>query len=133
MYHESADIISDSLIELGDVSLRPAPNFKFGGGWFTVLSNDLLQLIGVPESFGHYGLEDTFIVEASKVMNSYSHPQTPKQYVLKNHIVGETYVHRCNSHMKKFVASRNRKEEFREIATKAFGRELLNFRDRIVK
>jgi hypothetical protein len=133
MYHESADIISDSLIELGDVSLRPASDFKFGGGWFTVLSNELLQLVGIPESFGHYGLEDTFIVEASKIMRTYSQPDMPQQYIMANHIVGETYVHRCNSHMKKFVASRNRKEEFREIATKAFGSELLKFRDRIVK
>jgi hypothetical protein len=133
LFHEKADIFNETLLDHGDVSLTPIPSYKFAGGWCTLLSNDLLQLIGVPESFGHYGLEDTFIVEASKVMNSYSHPQTPKQYVLKNHIVGETYVHRCNSHMKKFVASTNRKEEFREIATKAFGSELLKFRDRVIK
>lgn len=131
-YELDADIFSDSLIDLGDISLRPAEDFKFAGGWFTVLSKGLLKLIGIPESFGHYGMEDTFIVEASKIMRSYSHPDTPKQYVMTNHIVGETYVHRCNGHMKKFVVSRNRKEEFRRIAVQNFETELLKLRNGII-
>lgn len=132
-YELAADIFTDSLVNLGDVSLRPATEYKFAGGWCTLLSTETLNLIGVPESFGHYGLEDTFIVEACKVLQSYNHPQTPQQYIMKNHIVGETYIHRCNDHMKKFVVSRNRKEEFRNVATKAFGNELLKLRDRMVK
>jgi GGDEF domain-containing protein len=132
-YELDADIFSDSLVDLGGVSLRPATDFKFAGGWFTVLSADILKLIGIPDSFGHYGMEDTFIVEASKIMRTYMHPDTPVQYVMENHIVGETYVHRCNSHMKKFVVSRNRKEEFRNVATRAFGGELVKFRDRVIK
>lgn len=133
LYHEKADIFNETLLDHGEVSLMPIPTYKFAGGWCTLLSNDLLKLIGVPESLGHYGLEDTFIVEASKVMQSYNLPNTPRQYVLANHLVGETYVHRCNDHMKKFVVSRHRKEEFREIATRAFGSELLKFRDRVTK
>jgi hypothetical protein len=133
MYHEAADIFSDTLTDIGDISLRVAPDFKFAGGWFTVLSTELLQLVGIPEPFGHYGMEDTFIVEACKVMRSYSFSNTPRQYIMTNHLVGETYVHRCNAHMKKFIVSKNRKEEFRNIATKAFGSELIKFRDRVIK
>ena len=38
------------------------PRFKFVGGWFTCISGKLLNRIGVPKSFGHYGYEDTFVM-----------------------------------------------------------------------
>lgn len=123
-YELEADIFNDTLIDYGEVSVRPIDTFKFAGGWFTLLSNDLLKLIGIPESFGHYGMEDTFIVEASKTLMKMNHPSRPIQYTLYNHLVGETYVHRCNQHMKEMVVSKNRKEEFRAIATANFYPEL---------
>lgn len=95
------------------------------------MSTKVLQRIGVPESFGHYGLEDTFIVEAAKLLRAQAHPDTPRQYIMDNHIVGETYVHRCNAHMKQFVVSKNRKEEFRKVATQNFTQELMAFQHRI--
>ncbi len=88
-------------------------------------------MIGVPESFGHYGMEDTFIVEASKFLARANHPMKPTQFVLSNHLVGETYIHRCNQHMKDVVVSTNRKEEFRSIATQNFTRELQTFAQRM--
>ena len=131
-YELVADIFSDSLLDLGEVSLRPLNGYKFAGGWFTLLSNEILKMIGVPESFGHYGLEDTLIVEVCKILNARNHPNTPRQYVMQNHIVGETYIHRCNSHMKQFVVSRNRKEEFRAVAHSNFNPELQKILQRIV-
>ena len=124
MYHETADIIQDGLYNLGEVSLAPMNTFKFAGGWCTLLSNDLLKSIGIPESFGHYGMEDTFIVEVCKYLQVNRHSSNPRQYLLVNHIVGENYKYRTNSHLKGMVVSRNRKEEFRAIATGHFGNEL---------
>jgi hypothetical protein len=131
MYHEQADIISDALYQYGDVYLAPVNGFKFAGGWCTLLSNDLLRLIGIPESFGHYGLEDTFIVEACKMLTTYRHESKPIQFMLGQHIVGENYKYRCNYALKKFVVSKNRKEEFRAIATANFNNELKLFKERV--
>lgn len=131
-YELEADIFEDTLIEYGDVSVKPINDFKFAGGWFTLLSKELLELTGVPESFGHYGMEDTFIVEASKFLTKVNHPMKPTQFVLCNHLVGETYVHRCNQHMKDMVTSTNRKEEFRAVATENFAKEMQSFSQRML-
>jgi hypothetical protein len=130
-YELEADIFNDTLIEHGEISVKPIDTFKFAGGWFTMFSNQLLKVIGVPESFGHYGMEDTFIVEASKMLMNINHKIKPTQYVLYNHLVGETYVHRCNQHMKEFVKSTGKKEEFRKIATQNFNKELQSFLQRM--
>lgn len=131
MYHEKADIISDALYSYGDVYLSPVNQFKFAGGWCTLLSNDLLKLIGIPESFGHYGLEDTFIVESCKMLTEYRHESKPVQFTLSHHVVGENYVYRCNNHLKQYVVSKNRKEEFRTIAAANFNNELKLFKERV--
>lgn len=131
MYHEEADIIQDGLYNLGDISLAPLNGFKFAGGWCTLLSNSLLKLIGVPESFGHYGMEDTFIVEACKYLRANNHPSNPCQYLLSNHIVGENYKYRANNHLKSMVVSKNRKEEFRAVAHRNFGIELKKVIERL--
>lgn len=124
MYHEEADIIQDGLYNFGDVSLKRNHWFKFAGGWCTLLSNDLLKMIGIPASFGHYGMEDTFIVQVCNYLQANEHSSDVRQYLLYNHIVGENYKYRANSHLKKMVVSKNRKEEFRAIATGHFGNEL---------
>jgi hypothetical protein len=132
MYHESADIIQDGLYDLGDVNLSLIDGFKFAGGWCTLLSNDLLELIGVPEAFGHYGMEDTFIVEVCKYLQGNNHSSNPRQYVLTNHIVGENYKYRTNKHLKTMVVSRNKKEIFRANAFKNFGSELKKVIERVM-
>jgi len=126
MYHEDADIIQDSLYDYGDLGLQPLPTFKFAGGWCTLLSNDLLRHIPIPESFGHYGMEDTYITEVCKFLHT-TKTLNVVQFSVTNLLVGELYKHRCNEHMKRFVVSRNRKEEFRTIATNNFEKEYNNF------
>ncbi len=131
-YELEADIFVDTLQDIGEVSVKPIAGFKFAGGWFTLINNELLRLVGVPDTFGHYGLEDTFLSSACDLLQKFNHKTNPRQFVLDNHLVGETYVHRCNTHMKNFVASRNRKEEFRAVAVHNFNNELRAFRQRVV-
>lgn len=130
-YELEADIFNDTLIDYGDVSIRPLNTFKFAGGWCTLISNQLLKLIGVPQSFGHYGMEDTFIVETCKILQANNYKPTPMQFIIENHLVGENYVHRCNNHMKTYVTSRNRKEEFRSVATANFSKEIKLLMERV--
>ena len=42
---------------------------KFAGGWFTCIHKSILDKITVPESFGHYGMEDTFLMWDVKNLN----------------------------------------------------------------
>jgi hypothetical protein len=132
-YHEGCDIFEDTLIDVGPESLVPINTFKFAGGWFTLINNNLLKVIGIPDSLGHYGLEDTFVTTACSMLQEYKHPISPVQYVIKNHLVGEMYVHRCNSHMKHFITPFNRKEYFKSIAHQNFRFELNKFKERVIK
>ena len=99
------------------------PRFKFAGGWMTCLSGELVRRIGVPESFGHYGYEDTFIMWASEKLI-----QTQKlniqQFKLKNLVVCENYKYRSNYHYLNNISAYDRREEYRNIAESNFKKEL---------
>lgn len=131
MYHESADIITDVLqTDSAEVDLVAVNGFKIAGGWCTLISNDLLNLVGIPDSLGHYGLEDTFITAACDLMVKNNYKDTPVQYRLDNHIVGENYINRRHNYTG--IVRKDRKEEFRAIATSNFSKELELFRQRVL-
>jgi hypothetical protein len=69
-YELIADVYQDTLPDAGDIEVQSIPTFKFAGGWFTLISKELLSKIGVPESLGHYGLEDTFVTECCKILKT---------------------------------------------------------------
>jgi hypothetical protein len=64
------------------VELVKINKIKFGGGWFTLLSDPLLKRIGVPIEIGEYGPDDTYIIICSLYLNI-------PQYILRNIIVSE--------------------------------------------
>lgn len=127
-YELVADVYKDTLPDIGDIEIQPVSTFKFAGGWFTLISKELLFKIGVPESLGHYGLEDTFITECCKILTSQG--KAPHQFILKNHIIGESYTHRPNETIKKFISSISKKDEFTKIAHTNFPIELNKFYER---
>jgi len=128
-YQKSNDPFKDSGIK-GDVSLesvsasiRNQPRFKFAGGWMTCLSGDLVRRIGVPESFGHYGYEDTFIMwGAEKLMKSTD--INIQQFKIKNLVVCENYKYRNNSHYINNISAFDKREEYKQIAESKFNEEL---------
>lgn len=128
-YHQEADIIVDSLALANqeECYIEPIEGFKFAGGWFTLVSNKLLKRIGIPDSLGHYGLEDTFVTSACDIMTKHSNKH-PVQYCLKNLLVGELHKHRNDKYLSKYTSAYNKKDEFRQIAVNAFSPELNNFR-----
>lgn len=127
-YHEGADVYEDTLPEYGEVGVKEIQSIKFAGGWFTCLSGELLRKTGIPESFGHYGLEDTYVTECMNIMKSQN--DYISQFIIENLIIGESYTQRPNETIKSFIASKNRKEEFTKIATDNFRNELKNFYER---
>lgn len=127
-YELIADVYEDTLPEYGEVGVQEIQSHKFAGGWFTCLSGDLLRKTGIPESFGHYGLEDTYVTECMNIMKSKN--DYISQFVIQNLVIGESYTQRPNETIKSFIKSKNRKEEFTKIATDNFRNELKNFYER---
>jgi hypothetical protein len=129
MFHEECDIFKE-VATSSDIQLRQLREFKFAGGWFTLLSGQLLKDIGVPNEIGHYGLEDTFICHAAKLWNSI-HPNTVQQFSIDNLIVGENYKYRNNQYMKSSVHANNLKSIFTSIAHQGFGTAMNHFSEKI--
>jgi len=124
-YHLDSNIYYDSLPQLEEVAVKEIPTFKFAGGWFTLISKSLLNEIGIPESFGHYGLEDTFVMACSSIMKQKG--KQVSQFVLENMISGEIRKNRTNNTIKKYILSKDRKEEFKQIAHSNWELEINNF------
>ena len=66
-YELVSDVYEDTLPQIGEVAVKEIETFKFAGGWFTLITKSLLQKTGVPESLGHYGLEDTFVINVLRL------------------------------------------------------------------
>ncbi len=113
----------------GDISLErveniksPQSRFKFAGGWFTCISASLLNKVGVPESFGHYGYEDTFIMVACEKLVRMG--EDIQQFKIKNLVVCENYKYRNNSHYINNMSVYDRREEFKKLGFDSFNAEL---------
>lgn len=100
----------------GQPELQRIKNFKIGGGWITTISKPLLDKVTIPESFGHYGEEDTFVMVVAQNLVKRGH--NIQQYVIKN-IVAAQDGSRLSS-----VKQHDRRKEFRQIALQNFGKEL---------
>jgi hypothetical protein len=116
-------IKGDISIEKVENSLSPQTRFKFAGGWFTCISGRLLREIGIPESFGHYGFEDTFVMMASEKLVK-TKGKDIQQFKLKNLVVCENYKYRNNSHYLNNISVYDRREHFKQIAESNFMKEL---------
>jgi len=115
--------------EVGDVELETIlnnvpgqPKMKFGGGWFNCFSKPLLDRAPLPESMGHYGPDDTFIMWASEKLNQ--NGEQMYQFKLKNYIVCENYIHRDRTHYDTLIKRIDRKDDFRNQANQSFQIEI---------
>lgn len=127
-YELIADVYKDTLPDIGEVEVKPIPNFKFAGGWFTLISKDLLSKTGIPESLGHYGLEDTYVTECCNILRRNN--ENVYQFILENHLIGESYIHRPNETIKKYISNISKKDEFTKIAHTNFPIEINKFYER---
>ena len=128
-YQKTNDPYKDSGIK-GDVTVESVrnnfqnqPRFKFAGGWMTCLSGYLVRRIGVPESFGHYGYEDTFIMWGSEKLVK-TQQLDIQQFKLKNLVVCENYKYRSNYHYLNNLSAYDRREEYKKISEQAAQLEL---------
>jgi len=128
-YQKTNDPYKDSGIK-GDISIVPVNNsnspqsrFKFAGGWFTCISGKLLNRIGVPDSFAHYGYEDTFLMVGSEKLVKEQNEKI-YQFKIKNLVVCENYKYRGHHHYLNSLSVYDRREEFKKISHDNFLSEL---------
>jgi len=127
-YELIADVYKDTLPDIGEIEVKPISNFKFAGGWFTLISKDLLSKTGIPESLGHYGLEDTYVTECCNILRRNN--ENVYQFILENHLIGESYTHRPNETIKRYISNISKKDEFTKIAHTNFPIEINKFYER---
>jgi len=121
--YEDSGIKGDVTVESVKSEIQGQPRFKFAGGWMTCLSGDLVRRIGVPESFGHYGYEDTFIMWASEKLVQ-TQGMDIQQFKLKNLVVCENYKYRSNYHYVNNLSVYDKREEYKNIAHSHFQEEI---------
>jgi hypothetical protein len=119
-----AGVYGDVGIETLINNVPGQPRMKFGGGWFNCLSKPLLDRAPLPETMGHYGPDDTFIMWASEKLNM--NGENIYQFKLKNQVVCENYIYRDRTHYDKLIKRIDRKEDFRNQANQSFAMEINN-------
>jgi len=128
-YQQHNNPFEDSGVK-GEITLQEVkntspkqPRFKVGSGFFTTLPRNLFDYIPFPQSFGHYGLEDTFIMWAAEKLVA-SGKEEIKQFKIKNLVVCENYKYRFASQYTSHLSLHNRKEELKAISQRNFQTEL---------
>lgn len=112
----------------GEISLFPIDVFKFGGGWFNLISSKLLKFTDVPDSFGPYGIDDTYVMYCCDIMKQKQ--LNPQQYVVNNLVVAENYKYRNNPYVK-HLDIYNKQTEYRVQAENNFNLELNRFYNKL--
>lgn len=107
-----------------ETSIRKIDTIKFGGGLFNLFSGNLLRLIDIPDSFTHYGLDDTFIMVGSQIMKQLGY--NINQYVMENVNILEDHWYRENVYDKFLCINDPKiiKDNFKQIANQAWPHEL---------
>jgi hypothetical protein len=111
-----------------NMQLKQLPYIKFGCGMHTLYSKSFWQFVGIPESFGGYGPEDTFGMTAGKIAKDAGY--IINQFVLDGLYITEDYTNRKPSFDGK-LKTIDKKSEFYKNA-EAIGRdELLIFVEKL--
>lgn len=112
--------LTPTLVEVRN-NVPNQPYMKFGGGWFALISAKLLEAIPFPENYGHYGLDDTYLMWGAQLL------QDPyiKQFKLQNVVVCENYFDRGIDYKDK-IKFIDKREEYKRYNESLFNEGLKN-------
>lgn len=110
--------------DINNIEVRKINQFKFGGGWFNLLSTKLLKLTDIPDSFGPYGIDDLYVMQCCYIMKQAGY--TINQYVVDGLVVIENFKYRKNYH-KDFLYLIDNRDEYKQRAENNLKQELQNF------
>jgi hypothetical protein len=113
--HIDATIYGEPILEEVRNNVVGQPYMKFGGGWFALISKELMKVIPFPENYGHYGLDDTYLMWGAQLL------QDPmiKQLKIKNIVVCENYFDRMINY-KGEIQFIDKREEFKRYNEQMF-------------
>lgn len=111
-----------------NMTLKKLPYIKFGCGMHTLYSKSFWQFVGIPESFGGYGPEDTYGMTAGRIALEAGY--IINQYVLDGLYITEDYKNRVPSFDGK-IKPIDKKSEFYKKAEDVGRSELLAFVERL--
>ena len=100
--------------------------FKFASGWCNLLSANLFRdLIDFTYDLGHYGPDDTFIMNLLDYYK-FNKGKDISQYIIRNVVVTENYKHSLNQYKDYITKNDNikTKEEFADEVNKAVSKRL---------
>jgi hypothetical protein len=109
------DPIDDSLPTYGDINIEPLVYnnqkiFKFGGGWLTLFSKELLDWIEFPRDIEGYGAIDTFIMECCRYMPD------AVQYKVKNLVICQDRKYLGKAAYSPYIKNIDRRHEHKDIS-----------------
>jgi hypothetical protein len=111
-----------------NMQLKKLPYIKFGCGMHTLYSKLFWQFVGIPESFGGYGPEDTYGMTAGRIALEAGY--IVNQYVLDGLYITEDYINRVPSFDGK-IKPIDKKSEFYKNAEQVGRDELIAFVERL--
>lgn len=97
---------------------------KFGGGWFNLISSNLLTFTDIPDVLGPYGVDDTYVMFAAQIMKL--NGVDVQQYLMENIIVAENYLLRHNPY-KNYISYFEDRNNFKSRAEASLGDCLTEF------
>ena len=109
---------------LDEVTLEKINTFKFGGGWFTLLSSKLLEKVIIPDKMGPYYMDDTFIMYCC--IEGKNKGFKASQYTVSNEIIIENNKFRYNPY-KDYLSNISKRDEYIKIAQENFNQSVLDF------
>ena len=128
---DNKDIIKNTYTqEIKQINARQIETIKFGCGMHTLYSKSFWELVGIPESFGGYGPEDTYGMSASEIAIKLGYDI--KQIVLDGVYITEDYMDRTPSFIDK-IKPIDKKKEFYDAAHALGQQEVSNFAKNLIK
>lgn len=112
------------------ISAKQIPNIKFGCGMHTLYSKSFWELVGIPSSFGGYGPEDTYGMEAAKIAIRLG--VNVQQFVLDGVYITEDYINRVPSFSGK-ISPIDKKKEFYDRAYNLAPQEIKAFATKMLQ
>jgi hypothetical protein len=108
-YRNAIDPIVDVNFISDDIHLSPLifdnkKYFKFGGGWFTLYSKSLFNLIDFPQTLDGYGPLDNYIMSFC-----FNNPHLVTQYKIQNLII--TDYHNDTTYYDDYIISYDKKQD----------------------
>jgi hypothetical protein len=115
---------------INGITARQIPTLKFGCGMHTLYSKSFWELVGIPNSFGGYGPEDTYGMEAGKVALKMGYPI--QQFVMDGVYITEDYLNRTPSFSDK-IKPIDKKKEFYDKANSLGRQEVTAFAKKLIE